>query len=206
MKKIFLILMLALSIVSCNNCGNKPEVLEVMTPELNVENIISMDKEYMFLHYGGDYRWFETNIVLKDYLNSEECDGTIAGLANVFQVLEEKDNGFDVFCIFATHTKDTTAYNTQHGFYIEDFPLENDTIKLTFADAFQKIQEVNAPKPASKNCVLRKPIGPKVCNPQYVFGNTKAQLWVDAITGDVRTSNPAFPEEKGFKMPLGEWP
>jgi hypothetical protein len=51
--------------------------------------------------------------------------------------------------------------------------------------------------------VLRKEVAPLDCNPQYIFGNKRAQLYVDAVTGEVKDYNPAY---KGFTMPLGEWP
>ena len=53
---------------------------------------------------------------------------------------------------------------------------------------------------------LGNPIGPVTINAQYIFGNLESQIWVDAVTGDVKNSNPAFPDSLGFKMPLGEWP
>ena len=68
------------------------------------------------------------------------------------------------------------------------------------------MMQANAPKPHSKNAILRNPIGPIAINAQWVFGNVREQLWCDAVTGEIRNSNPAFPKEKGFKMPLGEWP
>jgi hypothetical protein len=65
---------------------------------------------------------------------------------------------------------------------------------------------VNFPKPHSKHVTLRNPIGPVAINTQWIFGNVHEQIWVDAVTGECANSNPAFPETKGFKMPLGEWP
>ncbi len=199
----------AISLVSCNGCGNKPVAED--EPELNpaitelvVENVISTDREYMFMNYGDDYRWFETCIVLQDFLD-EECDGTVTGLSNVFQVVAEKDKGADTFVVLAAHTPDTTAYEVKHGFWVEDFPMNDEEIKVTFAQAFEKLNQVNYPKPHSKQCVLRKQVGPKACNPQYIFGNVHAQLYVDAVTGDVSDVNPVYGDIK-LEKPLGEWP
>ena len=201
-KYVYLFAFMALALFSaCTGCKENKKL--TTTKELNVEQVISVDKEYMFINHKGDYRWFETCIVLKDFLD-EECDGTIASVSNVFQVVEEKEKGADVFVVLAAHTPDTTAYEVKHGFWVEDFPMNDEAIKVTFAQAFEKINEVNFPKPHSKQCVLRKEIGPNACNPQYIFGNVKAQLYVDAVTGEVSDKNPAFPE--AFKMPLGEWP
>ena len=85
-------------------------------------------------------------------------------------------------------------------------PLNDEVIKLTYEEAYDRIMQTNSPKPHSKHVTLRNPIGPIAINTQWIFGNIHEQLWVDAVTGDVKNSNPAFPEEKGFKMPLGEWP
>lgn len=214
MKKFILLGALAIcaliSLNSCSSCGNKENTPSKETiskkGKLVVENIISSDREYMFLNYGGDYRWFETCIVLKDWLDSEECDGSVTSVSNVFQVVIPKTpKSADVNVILFAHTEDADTIDIKNGFWIEDYPLEKDSIKLTYKDAFERVMQVNSPKPHSKHCILRKPIGPKDCNPQWVFGNIQEQLWVDAITGEVKNSNPAF-EGFGFKMPLGEWP
>ena len=200
-----------MSFVACTGCGNK----EIVKPQdstiidsvatLNVEHVIATDRQDMYMNYAKDYRWFETCIVLNNFLD-EECDGSIAGISNVFQAVVEKDKGADVFVVMYTHTADTSAVQKVHSFWIEDLPMENEAIKITFKEAFDKVMATNAPKPHSQHVVLRKQLGPVNCNPQYIFGNNKAQLYVDAVTGDVKTDNPVFPEEKGFKMPLGEWP
>ena len=203
MKKVFILLAAVAVLIGCS-CENKKTPEVVAKADLNVEKVISVDREHMYLSYGEGYRWFESCILLKDYLD-EECDGTVSGISNVFQVITDMNSkSADVFVVLAAHTPDTTSYEVKHGFWIEDMPLNEAEISLTFKDAFEKINQVNLPKPHSKNCVLRKPVGPKDCNAQYVFGNTQATLWVDAVTGEVKESCPAFPEE--LKMPLGEWP
>ena len=88
---------------------------------------------------------------------------------------------------------------------MEDFPLNDEAIVLTFTEALDRVLAANYPKPHSKYVVLRKEIGPKAANPQYIFGNLKSQLYVDATTGAVSDSNPVF-AVKGFTIPLGEWP
>ena len=65
---------------------------------------------------------------------------------------------------------------------------------VTFNEVLEKINEVNMPKPHSKQCVLRKQVGPVAANPQYIFGNVKSQIYVDAINGKVSDENPAFPK------------
>lgn len=200
---------LVVSFSSCNGCNKSGDttdesVNQVTDSVLVVEQAISNDREYMFMNYGGDYRWFETCIVLKNFLD-EENDGAVTGISNVFQVVEEKEKGADTFVVLAAHVPDSTVYEVKHGFWVEDYPMNDEAIKVTFAQAFEKINQVNLPKPHSKQCVLRKQVGPKACNPQYIFGNVKAQIYVDAVTGDVTDVNPAFGDIK-LETPLGEWP
>lgn len=196
---------------SCSSCNkekpadndesqSKTEVVELIT-----ENVISLNRQDMFAKFGGDYRWYETCIVLKDYLDAEECDGTVDAISNVFQVVTEKsETSFDVHVFLYTTTKDTATVDEKQGFWVEDEPLNDEAIKVTFAEAYNKVMEANIVKPHSRQVVLRKEIGPIDANPQYIFGNSHAQVYVDATTGEVSGKNPAFPDN--FTKPLGEWP
>jgi hypothetical protein len=205
-------------LTGCTKCaGDKTEpAVDVVTTDsaeaaavtegFNVEHLISTDRQAMFMTYKQDYRWYETCIVLKDFLD-EDCDGTVVGLSNIFQVVFEEGNGADVYVVMYAHAANKgDSVTTVHSFWIEDYDMGKEPVKMiTFAEAFQKIQEVNYPKPHSKHCVLRKEVGPKDCNPQYIFGNTQAQLYVDAVTGKVSDKNPVF-EGVTLAKPLGEWP
>ncbi len=175
--------------------------------EFVVENLISMDRQDMFTNYGKVYRWYETCIVLDEFMD-EECDGSIKGVSNVFQTIEEFEEGksFDTHVVMFTHTPDTTAVEVKWGFWVEDFPLNDEVIKVTFKEAFDKVMATNYPKPHSQHVVLRKEIGPNDANPQYIFGNSHAQIYVDAVTGEVSDKNPVFPSDVQLKKPLGEWP
>jgi len=196
-KLIFCLSVLAcLFMMSCSCEKNKPVNNTETTDStaLVVENVTGMDRQKMFQDFGKDYRWFETCIVLKDYLDSEETDGTVTGISNIFQVVVEKDNGADVRVVMFTHVGDSTQVDVANSFWVEDFPMNEDAIKLTFKDAYDRVMAANAPKPHSRQVVLRKEVGPNSINPQYIFGNSQAQLYVDAVTGDVKTKNPAFPD------------
>ena len=204
MKKLFILTILSgivMMFCQCSGCTTK----DAKVSGLNIENIISSDKETMYVNYGGNYRWYETCAILNDFLD-EENDGSFAEIVNIFQVVNGSEKeGFDTEVYKLQHFSDgTSATGSTKGFWIEDFPLVDSLIKVSYAEAYEKIMQVNLPKPHSKNVILRNPVGPKACNPQWVFGNIKSQIWVDATTGEINTSNPAFPE--GFKMPLGEWP
>ena len=208
MKKFLVFLMgimLMIGVSACT-CTQQKKTSEPETAELVVENVISLDRQAMFVAHGGDYRWYETGVQLKNFLD-EENDGAIDLVVNVFQVIEEYDStSFDTFVYKYQHFSDGSVNEEGiHGFWVEDYPLENEAIKVTFKEAYEKVQEVNLPKPHTRQVVLRKEVGPVEANPQWIFGNLHSQIYVDAVTGAVSKDNPAF---AGFNLgtPLGEWP
>lgn len=224
MKKFFMMMVavmfsLIIGFSSCDSCNKAPvepvavdtTVVATDTTEavavLVVENLISTDRQEMYLKTKGNYRWFETGIVLPEFLDSEDVTSDPEMVVNVFQSVIESENGADTWVFKFQHFADgTVVKDSVHGFWIEDMPLNEEVIKLKYTEAYDRMMQANYPKPHSKQVVLRNPIGPVAINSQWIFGNIQTQLWVDAVTGDVKNSNPAFPEEKGFKMPLGEWP
>lgn len=219
MKKFlgFLMLMcMTLMMASCNGCNqpqDKQSVDSALVDTISIKNAIDVDhaiatdRQAMYMKFKGNYRWYETCIRLPYFLDSDSVTSDPEILVNVFQSIEEFDNGADTYVWKFQHFPDGTVnVDSIHGFWIEDCPLNDEAIKLNYNAAFERMLEVNLPKPHSKNVILRNPVGPVGVNAQWVFGNISEQIWVDAVTGDARSSNPAFPEEKGFKMPLGEWP
>jgi hypothetical protein len=219
MKKFlgFLMLMcMTLMMASCNGCNqpqDKSSVDSALVDTISIKNAIDVDhaiatdRQAMYMKFKDNYRWYETCIRLPYFLDSDSVTSDPEILVNVFQSIEEFDNGADTYVWKFQHFPDGTVnVDSIHGFWIEDCPLNDEAIKLNYNAAFERMLEVNLPKPHSKNVILRNPIGPVGVNAQWVFGNISEQIWVDAVTGDAKSSNPAFPEEKGFKMPLGEWP
>ena len=214
MKKTFYLFALLLAFLMCfTACDKNKKTAEIQSVECSdsavmvVETTINLDKQYMFNNFENNWRWYETCIDLKDFLD-KECDGTIAGIANVMQAVIPYNSGqtYDTQVVMITHVPDSTQIDVVKGFWIEDYALQNEVIKVTFKEAFDKLMAANYPKPHSRHCVLRKQIGPKDANPQYIFGNQRAQLYVDAVTGEVSDKNPAWPEDNQLQMPLGEWP
>lgn len=210
MKKVFLFLATVAMMVSVASCkctsDNQEQTPVLKATELVVENLVSTDRQAMYLNHGGDYRWYETGIQLKNFLD-EENDGAIDMVVNVFQVVEQYDStSFDTFVYKYQHFADGTVNeDSVHGFWVEDYPLNEEAVVVTFKEAYEKVMAVNLPKPHSRQVVLRKQVGPVDANPQWIFGNLHAQIYVDAVNGNVSDKNPAF-DAKGFKMPLGEWP
>ena len=192
MKKIFVFSLVALCVsamFSCSSCNKKAD--NKVDSNLEVEKVLSTDREYMLTNYGGEYKWYETTVVSKNFLD-EETDGTIESITSVYQVVSEKDNGADTKVVFITHDTNNMNVDVKDGFWVEDFDLNNDTIKVTYKQAFDKMMAANYVKPHSRYCVLRKQVGPKEANAQYIFGNRQSQLYVDAVTCDVSDKNPVI--------------
>ena len=190
--------------------GHKPDPLWPLGEvkgTLNVEHVTATDKQTMFTQFAKDYRYFETQITLKNYLDAENASAEVAEITNVFQVVDvaEDQKSADVYVVMFNHAGEKTEQKVIHSFWLEDMVLNDEAIKLTFEQAFEKLMQANITKPHSRKCTLRKEVGPKVANPQYIFGNMRTQVYVDAITGEVSATSPSF-DKKSLGAPLGEWP
>ena len=213
MKKVFILLMAISLMFSFNSCDWFNKNKDNDKKEIIVENVVKADRDYMTENYGNTYVWYETQISLNDYLD-EECDGSFSEIVDVFQVITTIDSTkFDTKVIKMYHVADSSYIEEIEGFWVEDMNMNDEIISVTYKQAFQLINEVNFPKPHSKNCVLRKEVGPIEANPQYIFGNIESQLYVDALTGDVTDESPSFCDEviendsiEDVNTPLGEWP
>ena len=213
MKKVFILLMAISLMFSFNSCDWFNKNKDNEKKEIIVENVVKADRDYMTENYGNTYVWYETQILLNDYLD-EECDGSFSEIVDVFQVITTIDSAkFDTKVIKMYHVADSSYIEEIEGFWVEDMNMNDEIISVTYKQAFQLINEVNFPKPHSKNCVLRKEVGPIEANPQYIFGNIESQLYVDALTGDVTDESPSFCGEviendsiEDVNTPLGEWP
>ena len=201
-----------MSFMSCTGCNSSKEDIKlqdsvVATAVLDVEHSIALDRQTMYVNYKDNYRWFETEILLPEFMDSDSVTSDPEMIVNVLQSIVEEGNGADVWVHKFQHFKDgTIIHDSIQGFWIENYALNDEVIKLKYTEAWDRMMAANYPKPHSRYVTLRNPIGPVAINTQWIFGNIQEQIWVDAVTGDTKNSNPAFPEEKGFKMPLGEWP
>ena len=198
-----------MSFISCTGCNSSDIKLQdsVATTVLDVEHSIALDRQTMYVNYKDNYRWYETEILLPEFMDSDSATSNPEMIVNVLQSIVEEGNGADVWVHKFQHFKDgTIVHDSIQGFWIENYALNDEVIKFKYTEAWDRMMQTNFPKPHSRYVTLRNPIGPIAINTQWIFGNIQEQLWVDAVTGDVKNSNPAFPEEKGFKMPLGEWP
>lgn len=173
MRKFILVLFSVLLFTACDK-------------DINVEEVTKSDKAQM--ENKEQCKWYETQILMDDYLDQDAQKPV--EVVNVFQALVDDD---PVVYKFQHYRDGTTVKDSVKGFWIEDCALEE--CAMPFDSAFNLVKEVNLPKPHSKHVCLRNPLGPLDTNPQWVFGNIESQIWVDTKTGEIRTSNPAFPEE-----------
>ena len=190
MEKLFLLVIigvLALVLAGCKNKSNNDKTRALAA--LVVENLISMDRQDMYMHVSDEYTWYETCITLKNFMDGEDASNEIESVTNIFQVVKEHGESADVTVWVYEHTPGNTSATEYSGIWVGDHSLNTEEIKLTFEDAYNRLQEADCIKPHSRQCVLRNKIGPasETSNTtQYIFGNTKNQVYVDAVTGDVK--------------------
>ena len=218
MKKGFILTLLmglVLSFASCSGCSSKDNIAKdsalidtiSIKEAIDVDHAIALDRQTMYANYKDDYRWYETEILLPEFMDSDSATSNPEMVVNILQSIVEKGNGADVWVHKFQHFKNgEVVHDSIQGFWIENYALNDEVIKLNYTEAWDKMMAVNFPKPHSKHVTLRNPIGPVAINTQWIFGNIHEQIWIDAVTGEAKNSNPAFPEEKGFTMPLGQWP
>ena len=177
---------------------------------LNVTELVKADKDQMNKQVKVEYKWFETQVVMKDYLDTDTCDGKVVEVTNVFECaipdttsIDSTHVSYDVKVYLFNHTLTGDNMVEVSDLWLGDNPIED--VKLSFEDAYKAVMAANYPKPHTRKCTLRKEVGPKAANPQYIFGNRTAQLYVDAVDGTVRDTNPVYEGSKA-QRPLGEWP
>lgn len=212
MKKLMLFALVCAVVMGFTSCDkNKKEAVnnQKVESELIVEDCQKLDADQMTKEFSDNYRWYETCIVNAEFFDGEKAEEpVVTGVSNIFQYLTNVDeHSADVQVVLFAHVKDTTSVEVKQGFWVGDCLMTRDMIKLTYVEAYNKMMATNLPKPHSRQCVLRKEVGPKDCNPQYIFGNAKAQIYVDAMTGNVSDKNPVYEGFEGkLQKPLGEWP
>jgi hypothetical protein len=212
MKKSFILaflMSLVMSFTACTGCNSSKEDIKlqdsvVATTVLDVEHSIALDRQTMYVNYKDNYRWYETEILLPEFMDSDSATSNPEMIVNVLQSIVEEGNGADVWVHKFQHFKDgTVVHDSIQGFWIENYALNDEVIKLKYTEAWDRMMQTNFPKPHSRYVTLRNPIGPVAVNTQWIFGNVREQLWCDAVTGEICNSNPAFPN---LNTPLGEWP
>lgn len=160
-------------------------------------NIIQFLKEQGHEIALNNYQWRNSLVILNDTVTAENIDDLhIVSIRDVFYYWSNK------FGPQVQYITDHVVYGTQIPYpisdvWIEDRDMSNAPIKLSAEEALTRLKEWNGILPKDCNfIILRLPVGPKDCNPQWVFGDVFDVLFIDAVTGEIRTWNPAFSEPK----------
>ena len=136
MKKFlgFLMLMcMTLIMASCNGCSQPKDnqgvdsalidTIHIDSTAIDVDHAIALDRQAMYMKFKDNYRWYETCIRLPYFLDSDSLTSAPEILVNIFQSIEEFDNGADTYVWKFQHFPDGTVnIDSIHGFWIEDCP------------------------------------------------------------------------------------
>lgn len=211
MKK-SLILCLLLAIVSimatgCSSCQSENKKQEIAYHDYDgivqdftagVSHIQALHRQTMYqLAQQGKpvngYQWRNSRVIFNDTLTFDNIDDLhITDINDVFYYWD-KDKGPQVQYINVNVKRGTQIPWPINDVWIEDDDLSDQPIKLSAEEAILKLKEWNGVLPKDCNfIILRLPVGPKDCNPQWTFGDIDDVLFIDAVTGEIRDSNPAF--------------
>lgn len=141
----------------------------------------------------GKYEWRNSLVILNDTVTAENIDDLhVVSIRDVFYYW---DNQFGPQVQYITsHVK----YGVQIPWpicdvWIEDSDMSEQPIKISAEQALMRLKEWNGILPKDCNfIILRLPVGPKDCNPQWTFGDVDDVLFIDAVTGEIRDYDPAF--------------
>lgn len=217
MKKILLgllaVMMLATAAVftGCNGCKSETksgggEAAAVVYHDYDgvvqdftagVTNIQAMHRQTMYSLAGGkEYQWRNSRVILNDTVTMENIDDLhVVAVNDVFFYWDSQKGPMVQY--INSHVK----YGVQipypiNDVWIEDADMSEQPIKISAEQALMRLKEYNGILP--KDCdfiILRLPVGPKDCNPQWTFGDVDDVLFIDAVTGEIRDYDPAFPQE-----------
>lgn len=144
----------------------------------------------------GKYQWRNSRVILNDTVTMENIDDLhIVAVNDVFFYWDSVKGPMVQY--INSHVK----YGVQipypiNDVWIEDADMSEQPIKLSAEQALMRLKEWNGILPKDCNFLtLRYPVGPKDCNVQWVFGDVYDVLFIDAVTGEIRDYDPAFPRK-----------
>lgn len=192
---------IAPAIASCQSGNNKQDkdatayhdydgVVQDFTA--GAEHIQGLHREVMTATLGiKNYEWRNSRVQFNDEITLENIDAL--HVIDVNDVFCYYDNGPWVQYINSNVKKGLQIPWPILDVWIEDCNMSNDGIKLTFTDALQRLKEWNGILPPGCNSmILRHPVGPVTCNPQYVLGTMCVPLFIDAVTGEITDLDPSY--------------
>ena len=187
--------------LSCQSENEEQDGVELL--KLGSNRVISTHLEGVSLSTPKDWdlHWMQAEATWTSLLTDASAgDATLMELTDGFQAQKVVDEQGGTVCrvtIVTTNTMSTDSQVLDHSFYLDNYPLDDKAIVLSFEDAWQRALEANCEKPQTRVAVLRSPVGPvHVDDAYYIFGHSgggsQPFIFVNARTGDVSTSNPAF--------------
>lgn len=141
----------------------------------------------------GKYQWRNSRVLLNDTVTMENIDDLhVVAVNDVFFYWDSVKGPMVQY--INSHVK----YGVQipypiNDVWIEDADMSEQPIKISAEQALMRLKEWNGILPKDCNfIILRLPVGPKDCNPQWTFGDVDDVLFIDAVTGEIRDYDPAF--------------
>lgn len=190
--------MMATGCSSCQSEKNKQEQAVSLVPE----NCISTDREALFVRtaHGDVLHWMQTGVVFSKFLTDEDAsEAEVVEVTDGFQTETKTERGYKTkVTLITTGTEATDSLVMDGSFWFDNYPLDDKEINLSFKEAVEKALEANCPKPQTKCCVLRSPVGSvHVDDAYYIFydgSEAGVFIFVNARTGEVTTESPAYPK------------
>lgn len=202
-----------MTVCSCNGCDKNMKSHDydgvVQDFTAGVDHIQALHRQTMFIHFSHEFEWRNSRVLFNDSIKTGNLDDLkVVDVTDVFQYW---DNGPWVQIISSHVAKGTIILPAVQDVWIEDADLNNAFIRLTMDDVIEVLREWNGVIPPATSMSLRLPVGPMICNAQWVIGDQYDVIFIDAVTGEVSNWNPAFnpnktPRGGDFGKPLGEWP
>ena len=206
--KVMGVLLLAVMalVCSCNGCkGETPKIDDpvavyhdydgvVQDFTAGVGHIQALHRQTMASLTGGkEYQWRNSRVLLNDTVTMENIDDLhVVAVNDVFFYWDSQKGPMVQY--INSHVK----YGVQipypiNDVWIEDADMSEQPIKISAEQALMRLKEYNGIIPKDCNfIILRLPVGPKDCNPQWTFGDVDDVLFIDAVTGEIRDYDPAF--------------
>lgn len=174
MKKIIFLFASLIAVLAFSSCTKKRSVA------VTVDNFLEVAKEdFATESQKSDAAvFYESQITFTDNITAE---GTVR-IERVMNVIQDTS-----MCIQFYHQKNSTFVTRTQTWWLEDMPVDLDHI-ISLDSAIKRLQMADIIKPQSRLCVLRRILGPKPTDPEYIFGSMGTGfVSVNAVTGDVNT-------------------
>ena len=216
MKRIFFYMLMVIAVsmmASCNGCSESKEKATVFTADYDgvvqdftagVDHIVATHRQTMFsLAEGNKYEWRNLQVKFNRKITLETLDDLhVVDITDVFYYW---DDGPWVQYITSNIKNGMLIPAKIPDIWIEDEDMSEAEIKLWPEDVIKRLKEWNGIVPPASTMILRRPVGPRRCNAQWVIGNIGEVIFIDAVTGEITDWCPAFPIPN-VNGPLGEWP